>query len=183
MREIEIKFKVNNSDAILSKLKEQGCVLSEPITQHDVVYAKAGETQAWENSQTGDIILRLRHQNDKTLFTLKQQKSSEGDNIEHELEISDQGTMHSILLVLGYVPHVEVKKVRRKGKVGDYEVCYDEVDRLGTYIEFEQLVDDNANPEEVRKKLFKFAALLGLQQENEELKGYDTQIYFLNHHA
>lgn len=58
MREIEIKFKVNDPDRMIFKLKEQGCVLSDSITQYDTVYAKAGETQAWENSQEGDIILR-----------------------------------------------------------------------------------------------------------------------------
>ena len=33
------------------------CVLSEPIAQHDVIYAEAGKTDVWEASQ----VYQLHH--------------------------------------------------------------------------------------------------------------------------
>lgn len=41
--------------------------------------------------------------------------------------------MHNMLLLMGYVPQVEVKKSRRKGKLGEYGVCMDTVEKLGNF--------------------------------------------------
>lgn len=181
MREIEIKIKVENLEEINQQLKEKGCELSDPISQHDVIYSKGGSTEEWQSAKEGDIILRIRRMKDAAQFNLKQQRSGEMDNIEYETEIQDPEAMHKILLLLGYRPEVEVKKMRRKGKLGEYEICLDEVEKLGSYIEVEKLTSDDANPQKVREELFRVIESLGLSRKDEETKGYDTQIYFLSH--
>jgi len=80
-------------------------------------------------------------------------------------------------LILGYRPSIEVKKIRRKGKLKEYEICLDKVENLGTFVELEKLTDDNADPKKVREELFKELESLGLSRKDEETKGYDTQIY------
>jgi adenylate cyclase class 2 len=177
MREIEIKLKVNNSKDIEEKLKERGCILSEPINQHDVIYSQKGSKNEFERAEEGDIIIRIRYLKDTAQLNLKQQRSNEMDNLEYETEIKDSVEMHKILYILGWSPVVEVKKIRRKGKLGKYEICLDQVEKLGNYIELEKLTSDEANPEEVRGELFKELESLGLRREDEETKGYDTQIY------
>ena len=101
------------------------------------------------------------------------------DNLEYETGINNPGETHKILQTLGWHPVVEVKKIRRKGKLGEYEVCLDRVEELGDFIELEKLTEDNANPEEVKEELFKQLELLGFSRNDEETKGYDTQMYQL----
>ena len=61
MREIEIKLRANNLKEVESKLAEKGCVLSEPISQHDVVYSLKSSMEEFESAKEGDIIIRIRH--------------------------------------------------------------------------------------------------------------------------
>ena len=87
MREIEIKVKVNNPKVLEEKLKEQKCVLSEPIRQHDVIYALKGSVEEFENAKEGDIIPRIRRFGKIAQFNLKQQCSGEMDNEEVREEL------------------------------------------------------------------------------------------------
>ncbi len=181
MREIEIKIKVKDLDKIQEKLKERGCVFSDPISQHDVIYSNGGSANELQSSKEGDVFLRIRRMNDMSKLNLKQQRSSEMDNIEYETEIEDPEVMHNILFTLGWHPEVEVKKMRRKGKLGEYEICLDDVEKLGSFIEVEKLTNDDANPQEIREELFRVVESLDLSRSDEETRGYDTQIYFLSH--
>lgn len=180
MREIEIKLKVKDSEILEKKLQEAGCVLSEPIYQHDTNYSLKGSRNEFEKSQEGDIIIRIRREKDRAELNLKQQKSGESDNIEYESEVKDPDAVHQILLLLNWYPSVEVKKVRRKGKMGDCEVCLDQVEELGNFMELEKLVSDDEDPEKVRDELFVILEDLGFSRSDEETRGYDTQIHQLH---
>ncbi|KKW10085.1 MAG: Adenylyl cyclase CyaB [Parcubacteria group bacterium GW2011_GWB1_49_7] len=179
MREIEIKLKAGNFTELERKLGEKGRELSKPISQHDVIYALKGSANEFSQAKEGDIIMRIRRMKDKIQLNLKQQRSNEGDNLEYETEIDDAEETSKILETLGWVPMIEVRKIRRKGKLGIYEICLDDVEKLGTYVELEKLCPDDANPEKVREELFKELEMLGLSRADEELRGYDTQIYQL----
>ncbi|MEK7586712.1 MAG: class IV adenylate cyclase [Patescibacteria group bacterium] len=179
MREIEIKLKVDNFEEIEKKLKERGCILSQPISQHDVIYSQKGSKKEFEQANEGDVIIRIRHLKDSAQLNLKQQRSGEMDNLEYETEVKDPKEMHKILETLGWKPVVEVKKLRRKGKLGEYEICLDQVEKLGTFIELEKLTADDADPLEVREELFRELESLGLSRFDEETRGYDTQIFQL----
>ncbi|MBX4181704.1 class IV adenylate cyclase [Candidatus Parcubacteria bacterium] len=179
MREIEVKLKGSNFEELENKLKEKGCMLSEPISQHDTIYALKGSTNEFSQASEGDVVIRIRRMKDKAQLTLKQQRSREGDSMEYETEVADPEAMHKILETLSWYPVVEVRKVRRKGKFGSYEVCLDEVERLGTFVELEKLCEDNADPEMVREELFKELESLGLSRNDEETRGYDTQVFQL----
>src|SRR5581483_4288171 len=146
MREIEVKVKVENLQELEEKLKSQGCVFADPVSQHDVIYEKVGGPNLYEDAKEGNIVLRIRRQPNKVEFNLKQQKSGEMDNIEYETKVDDPESLHQILLLLGWRPQVEVKKNRKKGKLDEYTICLDQVERLGTFMEIEKLTDDNADP-------------------------------------
>lgn len=178
MREIEVKLKTDDLESLEKKLTDKGCVLSAPIHQHDIIYSRGG-TSEWEQSKEGDIILRIRKQDNKVEFNLKQQKTSELDNLEYETKVDDPEALHQILLILGWKPEVEVKKVRRKGKLGKYEVCLDNVEQLGTYVELEKLADDNADPNKTQEELLQILESFGVPRSNLEVRGYDTMIFQL----
>src|SRR3989344_4720175 len=179
MREIEIKLRVQNLEELEKKLTDSGLVISKEITQHDVIYSHINDTHGFDESYEGCIISRIRKENGTSIINLKQQRSGEMDNTEYETEVKDGDEMHNILLLLGWKPEVEVKKVRKKGKLGEYEICLDSVEQLGNFVELEKLTDDNVDPEKVRKELFEALKPFGLSEKDEETKGYDTQIYQL----
>jgi adenylate cyclase class 2 len=179
MREIEVKLRINNLSVLESALKENGCVLSSPIHQHDIIYSRGG-TSEWESAKEGDIILRIRNQDDRAEFNLKQQKSSELDNLEYETGVEDAESLHKILLVLGWHPEVEVKKIRRKGNFREYEICLDEVEELGNFVELEKLTTDDADPHKVQEELLNAMELLGVPRSSLEVRGYDTMIFQLH---
>ncbi len=177
MREIEIKLRVDNLEEVASLLLARGCELSSPFHQHDVTYTKGGSTAEWQASKEGHTVMRIRRLANGTLLAYKEQKLGEMDNIEHETEVGDADTAHQILLALGFVPGVEVKKLRRKGKLGEYEICLDEVEGLGTFIELEKLAPEEVDAELVREELFATLESLGLSRDREEKRGYDTQVF------
>ncbi len=159
------------------KLEDSGLVISKEVKQYDVIYIPANKPNIFSETKEGNIVLRIRRENDSTTLNLKKQKSYEMDNIEYETKINDPEAMQQILLLLGWKPEVEVKKTRKKGKLGEYEVCLDRVEGLGDFIELEKITDDHADPEEVRDELFKALKIYGLSRKDEETKGYDTQMY------
>ncbi len=179
MREIEIKLRAKNLEEIEEKLKEKGCIISELISQHDTIYSLKGSRNEFASASEGDVIIRIRRLKDAAQLNLKQQRSSEGDNLEFETEVKDPEEIHNMLTILNWYPAIEVKKTRKKGKLGEYEFCLDQVEKLGTFVEIEKLTSDDVNPEEVRDELFKELESLGLSKEDEETRGYDTQIYQL----
>lgn len=176
MREIEIKLKVEDLEAVAQKLLEKGCKLSEPVCQYDVIYTLKEKPPRLEYAKEGDISIRIRRSGGKAELNLKEQRSGEMDNLEYETEVKDPEAMHSILIKLGYIPEVEVKKRRQKGKIGEYEICLDDVEKLGTFVELEKLSSDGANPDEVREELLRELEKLGLSRRDEETRGYDNQI-------
>jgi len=182
-REIEIKLKAKDLNTLEIKLKDAGCVFSEPINQYDVIYSE-GENSGVRPSgkaKEGHLAIRIRRENENIAkLTLKQQKSGEMDNLEYETKVDDAEAVHRILEALKWKPQLEVKKIRKKGMLGEYEICLDRVDGLGEYIEIEKMVEENANPQEVRKELFEIIKPFGLSEPDEETRGYDTLIYQLN---
>jgi len=179
MREIEIKLRVRDMKTLEQALAERGCTLSAPIHQHDVIYQRADDTFFWEGTKEGDNVLRIRRDDKGASFTLKQQCTHELDNIECETRVENAEEMHRALLLLGFTPEVEVKKIRRKGMLGKDEICLDEVEELGSFVELERLTDDDADPKEVAEELYRKLESLGLSRKDEEKRGYDTQMYQL----
>lgn len=179
MREIEIKLRVNNLEELEKKLAASGLVISKEVAQHDVVYSQS-DPSIFTTPREGLLVMRIRNEDDIAKVTLKRQRTHELDNDEYETKVEDGEVMHQILLALGWKPEVEVKKTRKKGKLGDYEVCLDNVEGLGTFMELEKMTDDkNSDAEEIRKELFEAVKPFGLTEADEEKLGYDTQLFKL----
>lgn len=85
--------------------------------------------------------------------------------------------MKNILRLLGWHPEVEVRKKRKKGKIGEYEICLDDVEQLGTYVELEKLTHDDDDPIKVQEELLEVLEAIGVSRSNLEVRGYDTMIF------
>lgn len=174
--EIEVKAKVLNFEDIKNKLKMLGCVFSLPIIQDDFVYNVRGLDL--RKGYNNNPVLRIREQGDKILFTLKQNRGNELDCIEKEIEVSDRNTLKEIIELLGYEKTVEVHKKRIKTKYKDYEICLDEVEGLGLFIEVEKISEEDGG--KVQNELFDFLETLGVSKDDTVSKGYDTLFWLKN---
>jgi adenylate cyclase class 2 len=172
MREIEIKARVANKQTLLQKLKEQGIELGEPKTHHDVVFCKPGQ----QDYEPGSIWHRIRTENNKTvIWTMKVDTGRKLDSIEHEIEVSDGQELEAMLKQMGLELYSDLTKTRQKAKVGEIEICLDDVDGLGTYIEAEKLYEDHdTHYEEVAAELWVLLQKLGIAQNDQEALGYDV---------
>lgn len=171
--ETEVKAKVKDFGALMTKLDKLGCVLSEPIFQNDFVFNQKGIDLKDHNHNTP--VLRIREQNGKTIFTVKKDRSGELDCVEKEIEISDRNTLREIIELLGFEQTVEVQKKRREGRYNNYQICLDEVEGLGNFIEVEKM--SNEDGEKVQKELFGFLRKLGVNKKDRILIGYDTLLW------
>lgn len=176
MKEVEVKVKISNIKDIKSKLSKLGCEFSETLVQKDKIYLH--NTTEFSNIKKGDIVLRIRNSNGKFILTLKKQLENELDNLEKEIIINDQEQGNSILELMDFREVVNVSKKRIKCKYQDFEICLDEVDKLGTFIEIEKMsyVEDSLK---IQNELFQFLETLGVKKEEQIFKGYDTLIYEL----
>ncbi len=180
MREVEIKLKVANLDLVASKLDELGCKLSEPKTHEDINFVHKDDIKWFESTGGGWVYPRLRIQNNDVLtFTVKKPLTNEMDCIEHELQVDDAKELEAIMEMFGYRRGVVVRKTRRTCIFQNYTITLDEVDRLGSFIEIERVVDDG-DAEKIQKKMFVFAKeMFGLERNNHMMKGYDILIHDL----
>lgn len=169
MQEIEVKAHIKNAEAVLGELARMGYKLSEPVEQKDTVYVPKGVKIP---VPLGVTVLRVREQVGKIFLTLKIPQTNQLDCVERELTISDANEMEAIILALGFEKASYTEKSRRKGKVGELEVCVDTVRGLGQFIEVEKLVEA-ASGDVVQTELLSFLKSLGVSEEDQVFDGYD----------
>lgn len=174
--EIEVKAKVRDLNELILKLKEIGVSLNEPVVQDDCIYNKKGIDL--RSHSHGTSVLRIREQMGRTVFTLKKNRSNDLDCIEKEVEVSSKKELEEIILLLDYEKTVEVHKKRQRGKYKDYEICLDEVEGLGFFIEVEKISDEDG--EKVQRELFDFLKQLGVKDKDRVLIGYDSLMWLKN---
>ena len=174
MKEIEVKAKLKNKDQVIKKLTELGCVFEDTITQDDVVYAK--NTGSLEIFRANDVFLRIRVKNgSKNIFTLKKRMKNDLDALEYETGIDSKEEMEQALFLMGYQKIVQVIKTRMITHYNGCEICIDEVEGLGSFIEMEKLSEDG-DSEKIQDELFAFFMTLGIAEEDRATVGYDILI-------
>lgn len=175
MKEIEVKIRVENLEQVVLQLEGQGCVFSAPVSQQDDIFIPLSEPTV--PVAMGINVLRIRRENGRNLFTLKQ--GQELAKIERELEISDPKTLEEIISMLGFKRVVQLSKVRRKCRMGELEICADRVEGLGDFVEVEKITAEDSQA--VQAELLKFLQGLGVDISKRETVGYD--ILFVQQHG
>lgn len=177
MREIEVKAKLREKETLLQKASDMGIKFGPAIVQDDTTY----ETTIPKDDPNWNIF-RIRKQDGKNILTMKFKASSRSrDNHERETIIDQPEEVVVMLERVGYKFGVRIKKLRQFAKYNDLELCIDEVEGLGSFIEIEKLADDEADVDEVQKNLWTVLEKLGVSSEDRIHKGYDTLMYeYLN---
>lgn len=174
-KEIEIKARLNDKEAVMQKLRDLGCVFEDPITQEDVVYAE-NVSSLKDFRVNNTIFLRIRIKNGKKIiFTVKKRMANDLDALEAEVEVSNSKSMEDTILLMGYKEAVRVSKTRIITHYNGCEICIDDVANLGAFIEMEKLADEG-DSSLIQEELFVFFESLGIKREDRAFVGYDVLI-------
>ena len=177
MREIEIKARVSNRNALFEALRTHNITLSEPVTQRDQVFGLTGLDGSGHNSAPW---LRLRTETKSgqvtQYFTLKKSITNQMDSIEHETVVADGAEIIAMMSHLGFAPYSDLTKTREKTKIGEIEICVDHIDGLGDFIEVEKLTFEDANYSEVAEDLWRMLESFGVLRTDHVTDGYDVMV-------
>jgi adenylate cyclase class 2 len=178
MKEVEIKAKLKDKKAVMAKLSALGCTFEPMITQKDTVYAR--NVGSLKNFRNNDVFLRIREKNSsKIIFTIKKRMSNDLDAIEHEVTVSSRDEMEQALLLMGFNEALRVNKTRIITHHNGCEICIDEVEDLGSFIEMEKLTEEG-DSEKIQTELFDFFLSLGISKEDRVFSGYDILMFQKN---
>ena len=175
MKEVEVKAHVADLAAVKQKLASLGCELSEPVIQEDVVYLHKPLTL--KDVKRGIVSVRIRTQDGKNILTLKKQLENGLDKLEREIVFDDAEQAADMLEILDMHAASRLKKTRQKYKHQGMEICLDEVEGLGSFVEVEKIVDEGADSIAVQDELFSWLQTLGVSRNDRVTKGYDILMY------
>jgi adenylate cyclase class 2 len=144
--EVEQKFRVADVAVLEARLAELGATVGEEQLQVDCYYAHPQRDFA-----KTDEALRLRRIGSHNYITYKGPKLDVATKTREEIELSlppgESGASESarLLEALGFRPVAEVRKHRRHFELTwesrRLEVCFDQVDGLGDFVELEIVVE------------------------------------------
>lgn len=178
MREVEIMAKLGSVEAFIIQLESIGVQIESVLVQDDAIYVPYPLELSDVDAHVTPI-LRIRTENGTHKFTLKRNAEPGSDslnNLEHEIEISDSGVLHHILLELGQHECLSVKKTRRVATYREFQLCIDSVEGLGDFVEVEVLSDETVNVESVREQMWLFLESLQVPRTSSVHESYDRQI-------
>lgn len=173
MQEIEIKFKVDDIEKFKQDIISKGCTLSEVLNQKDIIYL-------FDLSDTlkgpDKVVVRVRNVNGKSELNLKRKSKINFQAEEIEFGVEDQDKANKFLLNLGLKEWVTVEKKRVYTRYKDFNICIDEVKRLGSFVEIEIVTEESDKPEYFEKEILNVAKELGIDVNNRINSFYDTMI-------
>jgi adenylate cyclase class 2 len=173
MREVEVKYRVRDTESLLVALESRGVQLGQPVRQDDQAYAPEG--WSFGDSKLGVCFVRLRTMNGRHLFTLKRPAENPLCCDEHECEVADRAQMHAAIVAMGFYPTVRIVKTRRLGMLDNADVCVDEVAGVGTFLELERMVPAHLSGEAVQAELIGLVTSLGVEIERTQ-ETYDSLV-------
>jgi adenylate cyclase, class 2 len=166
--EVELKLPVPDLSAFSQRLTDMAVPISAPQPETDLYFAHP----ARDFAQT-DEALRLRRKGETNYITYKGPKIDATTKTRREIELplgsGDEAfqSWKALLEAVGFRGVAEVHKSRRKATVPwqgrSVEASLDAVQDLGTFVEFELVVDE-AGIEAARSCILSLAQSFGLTQ-------------------
>ena len=156
--EIEVKAYADNLARVEERLKEMGAVFIGEVCEKDAYFNHPNR-----NFAATDEALRIRVADKKSFLTYKGRKIDAKSKTREEIEVAlgDADSAKLLLMRLGFKPVAEVRKIRKRYKVGEFEICLDDVEGVGTFVEVET---KGENMVELRDKALAILERLNLRK-------------------
>lgn len=147
MFEVEAKARIINLETLKNNLKLKKAEFIESKHQKDHVYGFEEDFPP----KDGGVIARIRESQGKIILELKEIDREKG-GVELSYEIKDVESFHNFLLKLKFKKFFVTDKKRDVYKLGDFEICIDDVEGLGNFIEVEKIIDDESMKEKTMEE-------------------------------
>jgi adenylate cyclase class 2 len=168
MLEVEIRYRSTDRAGVIRKLVDWGAILTQDRHDIDHYFNPPGR-----DFRVSDESFRLRRIGTINYLTYKGPRRDTETKSRLEIEVplayGDQVADHAeqLLRALGFQPVVTVRKKRQVYQVNrdgfNLEVCFDEVERVGAFIELEILAKEEQYAT-ARLVVLQTAADLGLTE-------------------
>ncbi len=134
MLEMELKFRVDDFTDVERRLESMGIEPGKPVKENNLVLDLMGGAL-----RQMDTLFRLRNCDGGTLVTVKRPLPATALKVRHEeeavLECSQEEAL-SLFGLLGYGVVYSYEKTRRECRIGEAQVCLDEL-WFGRFVEIE----------------------------------------------
>jgi adenylate cyclase class 2 len=168
MLEVEVRYRTPNRDAVVARLRDWGATVAADRVDVDHYF-----NPPQRDLKESDESFRLRRIGETNCLTYKGPRRDAETKTRTEIEVpiadgaAAAADMERMLLALKYRPVVVVRKARRvyrltRGGFG-LEVCFDDVERVGSFIELEILAPEEEY-ERAKSVLLQTASDLGLTE-------------------
>ena len=149
MIETEVRFKAGDRE--LSKIEGLGANLVSDYSSTDTYFT-------YGDPKDRKFVLRICVGKGKAILTFKTSARAGADTAWHEWEnqISDPEALDKILRASGFTKVVVIKKDRKQFSYQDYEINFDRIEGLGTYVEIEAKSDEEG-ASDAKERLERFA--------------------------
>lgn len=158
MIECELKFKVNRLDRIEDRLKALGASLKDSVLQIDYYF-----NHPCRDFLNTDEALRIRFTDKFIEVTYKGPRRKNGVKSREEIGLKlPKNYFENVLRFfenLGFRKYFVIKKYRRMYSLNDFNICLDDVEGLGKFVEIEILGEYEVG----REKIIKFAEKLDIK--------------------
>ncbi|MBE8538752.1 class IV adenylate cyclase [Geoglobus acetivorans] len=163
--EVEIKFRIPDPEKIERVLRDRAEFVIEKI-EHDYYF-----NHPCRDFRETDEALRVRKDVEGVTLTYKGKKidSETKTREEFKVKLDNFEAARKILEKLGFRKAGEVVKRRKIYRDGDVIICLDHLDGIGSFVELEIESDD---VEEAKRRVFRYAEMLGLGGEKSIRKSY-----------
>lgn len=173
MREIEVKARLRDQVAFLAAAQRKGIVFGDAFEQYDTTYESP-----LDHDHPDWSIFRIRRQKNVTIFTMKYAASERPrDNHEHETTVGDEAEIIRMVEHLHFHKGVDIRKRRRTARYNGFELCLDDVQHIGTFVEVEKLAADDADVDAIQGELWRLLTSLGVHDSDREFKGYSRLMH------
>lgn len=151
MIEVEIRAKLKDINFTREKILSLGAKHIKTEKQTDKIFGRPEDLDKDHKIIEGHFSARVRQRGDKILVEFKEiRRTGAGLEFSSPIPKIDDGIY--LLERLGYKEAFTISKTRGLYKLDEFEICLDQVDKLGDYIEIEHYAKDGNQKEEALKK-------------------------------
>ena len=151
MIEVEIRAKIEDISIIRDKILSLGAKHIKTEKQTDKIFGRPEDLNENHKIIEGHFSARVRQKADRILVEFKEiRRTGAGLEFSSSVPKIEDGTY--LLEKLGYEEAFTVSKIRELYKLREFEICLDQVDKLGNYIEIEHPTKDGDQKEKEIKE-------------------------------
>ena len=150
MIEVEIRAKVDNLEDVKEKLDEFCASFIKTEKQVDRVFGHPMFLDSEIKIIEGGLSARIRQINDKAFLEFKE-IIRKGGGIEVSSKLSKVDVGLKLLEKLKFEEAFIVSKLRQSFSYDGFEICLDNVDKLGMFIEIEKMVESSKEIDSARE--------------------------------